>query len=163
MSEDTQPSVVLREVREDDLDIFFEQQLDPEATYMAAFTAKDPADRDAFNAHWFKILGDKSITIQTILYQGQVAGYILSHAWFGDPEVSYWLGKEFWGVGIATRALATFLETLDKRPLYARVAQDNVASIRVLEKCGFRITGKDKGFAIARGQEIEEYILTLLG
>jgi RimJ/RimL family protein N-acetyltransferase len=163
MSEDTQPSVVLHDVREDDLDIFFEQQLDPEATYMAAFTAKDPADRDAFNAHWSKILGDKSITIQTILYQGQVAGYILTHAWFGDPEVSYWLGKEFWGVGIATRALATFLETLDKRPLYARVAKDNAASIRVLEKCGFRITGEDKGFAIARGQEIEEYILTLLG
>jgi RimJ/RimL family protein N-acetyltransferase len=163
MSEDTQPSVLLRDVREDDLDVFFEQQLDPEATYMAAFTAKDPADRDAFNAHWSKILGDKSITIQTILYQGQVAGYILTHAWFGDPEVSYWLGKEFWGVGIATRALATFLETLDKRPLYARVAQDNVASIRVLEKCGFRITSEDKGFAIARGQEIEEYILTLFG
>jgi RimJ/RimL family protein N-acetyltransferase len=90
---------VLRDVREDDLDIFFEQQLDPEATYMAAFTAKDPADREAFNAHWSKILGDESITIQTILYRGQVAGHILSHAWFGDPEVSYWLGKEFWGVG----------------------------------------------------------------
>jgi RimJ/RimL family protein N-acetyltransferase len=47
------------------------------------------------------------------------------------------------------------------RPIYARVAKDNVASLRVLEKCGFTITGQAKGFANARGEEIEEWILEL--
>ena len=85
----------LREVRKSDLPIFFEQQQDPSAVYMAAFTAKDPADRQAFEAHWDKIMSDEGITIRTILFEGQEAGHILSHAGFGELEVRYWLGKEF--------------------------------------------------------------------
>jgi len=153
--------VHLREVRESDLPVFFEQQLDPTANYMAAFTVKDPADRQAFTAHWSKILGDEGITIMTILFEGDVAGSILSHGWFGEPEVSYWLGKEYWGKGIATEALAAFMGHIKTRPLYARAAKDNVASIRVLEKRGFTISGYDRGFANARGEEIEEVILKL--
>ena len=154
-------SVRLREVIENDLPTFFEQQLDEEANYMAAFTRKDPADRGAFMAHWVKILADEGITIRSILFEGQLAGSVLSHAWFGEPEVSYWLGKEFWGKGIATQALALFLGEAKERPLYARTAKDNIASLRVLEKCGFKISGEDQGFANARGEEVEEYILTL--
>ena len=48
-----------------------------------------------------------------------------------------------------------------RRPIYGRAAKDNVASIRVMENCGFRISGYDKGFANARGEEIEEAILEL--
>jgi len=153
--------IQLRNVIEDDLPIFFEQQIDPEANYMAAFTAKDPADREAFSTHWQKILADESITIQTILFAGNVAGYIAQFEQFGQPEVSYWLGKEYWGQGIATRAVALFLDHISIRPLYARVAKDNIGSIRVLEKCGFKFAGEDKGFANARGQETEEFILKL--
>jgi len=149
----------LRDVHPDDLEIFFQQQLDPDANYMAAFTSKDPTDHAAYTAHWDKILADKTILIKTILYDGQVAGSVLSYSWSGDPEVSYWLGKEFWGKGLATWALSEFLEYEKSRPLYARVAKDNLASLRVLQKCGFEITGEDKGFANARGQEVEEYLL----
>jgi RimJ/RimL family protein N-acetyltransferase len=154
-------TVQLREVQESDMPIFFDQQLDPTANYMAAFTVKDPADRQAFDAHWEKILGDEGITIVTILFEDQVAGSILSHGWFGEPEVSYWLGKEFWGKGIATEALRLFLEHMKKRPLYARVAKDNAASIRVLVKCGFVISGYERGFANARGEEIDEVVFVL--
>jgi RimJ/RimL family protein N-acetyltransferase len=154
-------SVRLRDVIEGDLPTFFEQQLDEEANYMAAFTRKDPADREAFMAHWNKILGDETITIRSILFNGHLAGSILTHAWFGEPEISYWLGKEFWGKGIATRALAAFLEEVTERPLYARTAKDNRASLRVLEKYGFTISGEDKGFANARVEEVEEFILVL--
>jgi uncharacterized protein YbjT (DUF2867 family) len=80
----------------------------------------------------------------------------------GRTEVSYWLGKEYWGKGIATRALSGFLAHVNaKRPIYARAASDNVASLRVLEKCGFTITGQDRGFANARGQEVSEFLLSL--
>ena len=142
---------ILRDVIEEDLSIFFQQQLDQEANYMAAFTRKNPADRDAFMAHWKKILADQAIKIKTILIDGHVAGHVLSHQWFGEPEVSYWIGKEFWGKGVATGALSKFLGHVKTRPLYSRVAKDNIASIRVLEKCGFTICGEDKGVSNARG------------
>lgn len=158
-------SVTLRDVTAADLPILFEHQLDPDANRMAAFTGKDPSDRAAFMAHWTRILDDENITTQTILLDGQVAGSILTYEdeALDGPEVSYWIGKPYWGKGIATAALTAFLAHVTQRPLYARVAKDNVASIRVLQKCAFTISGEDKGFANARGEEIEEFILTLEG
>jgi RimJ/RimL family protein N-acetyltransferase len=153
----------LRDVIEDDLPVFFEQQLDADANYMAAFTAKNPADRDAFTAHWNKNLGDDTTTNKTILFAGRVVGHIASFERLGKPEVSYWIGKEYWGKGLATRALAEFLSQMKERPVYARAAKDNIASLRVLEKCGFEISGQDKGYSNARGREVEEFILELRG
>jgi RimJ/RimL family protein N-acetyltransferase len=153
--------VRLRDTTEDDLPIFFEQQLDSDANYMAAFTAKDPTDKDAFTTHWAKILGDHTKINKTILFNGRVAGYVACFEQFGELEVSYWIGKEYWGRGLATKALSDFLGYVKVRPLYARVAKDNIASIRVLEKCGFTISGEDKGFSNARGEEVEEFILKL--
>jgi RimJ/RimL family protein N-acetyltransferase len=153
--------VELREVTADDLPIFFDQQLDQEANWSAAFTAKDPADRDAFSAHWSRIMGDPSVTLRTVLYNESVAGYVAKFQRFGEPEVSYWFGREFWGKGIATWALTDFLIETTTRPLYARAAVDNLASIRVLEKCGFNIFGHDQAFSHARGSKVREVILRL--
>jgi len=154
--------LLLRDVISEDLPIFYEQQLDPEANFMAAFTAKDPTNRDAFMAHWHKILADETTINKTIIFNKQVAGSVASYEDEGRPEVTYWLGKEYWGKGIATWALQEFLAHTNKtRPIFARVAKDNLGSRRVLEKCGFKIIGKDKGYANARGQEIEELLLVL--
>jgi RimJ/RimL family protein N-acetyltransferase len=155
--------VQLRDMIESDLSIFFEQQLDPDANYMAAFTARDPTDRNAFMAHWARILGDETKTKRTILFNGQVAGSVSSYQdeEFGKPEVTYWIGKQYWGKGVATRALAEFLGQVQVRPMYARVVKDNIGSLRVLQKCGFTICGEGKGFAFARGEEVEEFILRL--
>src|SRR5437773_1828052 len=98
--------VVLRDVIASDLPIFFEQQLDPDATQMAAFPARE---HDTFMAHWQQILGDETVVAQTILYDGQVAGNVVCWQQHGNHEVGYWLGKPYWGKGIATRALAQFL------------------------------------------------------
>ncbi|BAC91403.1 GNAT family N-acetyltransferase [Gloeobacter violaceus] len=151
----------LRDTTEDDLPIFFEQQLDPDANYMAAFTSGDPTDRDHFMARWTRIFEDDAIATQTILCDGHVAGYVASFEQFGKPSISYWLGKEYWGKGFATKAVLGFVGHINTRPLYARAAKDNIASIRVLEKCGFTICGEDKGFANARGEQVEEFIMRL--
>lgn len=153
--------VLLRDVEESDLPAFFEHQLDSAANHMAAFTAEDPAIKDAFTAHWNRILADAAITKKSILLDGQVAGHVVSFERFGQPEVSYWIGRQYWGQGLATRAVLMFLKEFGQRPLYARAAKDNIASIRVLEKCAFEIAGEDKGFANARGREIEEFIMVL--
>lgn len=151
--------LTLRDVVDADLPIFFEQQREPEGVAMAAFTAKDPADRSAFETHWSKNRADRSIVMKTIVADGRIAGHVAA---FGPPserEVTYWLGREFWGRGLASRALAAFLLLVEERPLHARVAKDNLASLRVLQKCGFSIVGEDRGFANARGTETDEFIL----
>ncbi len=155
--------ILLREVAEADLPIFFEHQRDPAANYMAAFTGRDPTDKDAFAAHWKRILRDETVTVKTIVFEGHVVGSVAKFVdkEFGKPEVTYWIGKEYWGMGLATNALSKFLTEIQVRPIYGRAAKDNVASIRVMEKCGFTISGYSKGFANARGKEIEEVILEL--
>lgn len=126
---------------------------------MAAFTSKDPSDRAAFDAHWQRIMADKQVTNRTILVDGRVAGHVASFVMFGDLEVTYWIDRAYWGQGIATRALAEFLENVQKkRPIFGRAAKDNLGSRRVLEKCGFKYIGEEKGFANARGREILEVI-----
>lgn len=154
-------TVTLREIRDTDLEVFYTHQLEKEAVHMAAFTKEDPSDRQQFDDHWQKIRGDENIILRTILVNGEVAGHIAQFEMFGEPEVSYWIGQDFWGKGVATQALRQFLEIVPIRPLFARAASDNVGSMRVLEKCGFSKTGTDKGFANARGKEIEETIYQL--
>jgi RimJ/RimL family protein N-acetyltransferase len=154
--------LLLRDLQDTDLPIFFTHQLDPAARHMAAFTAKDPNDHPAFLAHWTRIRTDPTVTIKTILIDNAVAGHILSYQDEGHPEVTYWLGREYWGRGIATRALTEFLaHTQRTRPIFARAAKDNTASLRVLQKCGFTRLSESKGFANARRQEIEEWLLVL--
>ncbi len=132
--------VRLRDVVEADLPILFEHQQDPEAVRMAAFPSRD---WEAFLAHWrTKVLGDATVAKKTILFDGRVAGNIGSFERDGKPLVGYWIGREFWGQGVATSALAQFLETVRARPLYAHVAKHNAGSLRVLEKCGFRASAE---------------------
>lgn len=140
--------VHLRDVIASDLPIFYEQQLDPDATRMAAFPSRD---REAFMAHWAKSMGNENVNLKTILFDEQVAGNIVSWQQGAEREVGYWLGKQYWGKGIATRALAEFLNHVTQRPLYAHVAKHNIASIRVLEKCGFT----------RYGESDEEFVLKL--
>lgn len=151
----------LRPVTPADLDVHFAFGSDPAAVQMAAFTSKDPSDRAAFDAHWKRLLGDATVATRAIVHDGRVVGSIASFVLDGEREVTYWIGREHWGRGLATKALASFLAEERTRPLFGRAAKDNVGSIRVLEKCGFRICGEGKWFANARGGEIDEVVLRL--
>lgn len=151
-------SAILRDVVESDLDAFYDQQRDPEATHMAVFPARD---RAAFDAHWRKVLARKSVTRKTIVYEGEVAGNVLCWEQDGRRLVGYWLGREFWGKGLATAALAEFLDEVTARPLHAWVATSNVASVRVLEKCGFVVAETRVELDERLGVEIEEFLFEL--
>ena len=151
-------TTLLRDVTESDLPILFEQQLDPEATAMAAFPSRD---HDAFMAHWKKIMAYENNLIKAISYAGEVAGYILSWEMEGEREVGYWLGKTYWGKGIATQALTEYISIVKTRPLMAHVVRHNIGSRRVLEKCGFTVIGEDK-YTNPAGVEVEEFVLKLV-
>jgi RimJ/RimL family protein N-acetyltransferase len=146
--------VCLREVLEEDLELFFENQLDPDALCMTGFPSRD---RDAHMAHWHRILADPSVTAATVLFDGEVAGDIVSWDNDGERELGYWIGRSFWGRGIATSALKEFLEQCDGPPLRAHVTKRNAGSLRVLEKCGFVIVGE------GRFGGVDEVVLFLAG
>jgi RimJ/RimL family protein N-acetyltransferase len=126
---------------------------------MAAFLGKDPKNKVVFDAHWDKILHSSQNIARTIVAEGQVAGHIACYPGGENLEVTYWLGREFWGRGLATQALNRMLQLVVDRPIFARAAADNIGSIRVLQKRGFKISGKNKDFANGRGEDTEEYIL----
>ncbi|MFF3952657.1 GNAT family N-acetyltransferase [Streptomyces sp. NPDC001890] len=155
--------VALREVRADDLPLFFAFMSDPESVRTAAFTSEDPTDRHAFDAHWQRILADGSIVMRTVLADGTVIGNAGVYGPPGDRQVTYWIDRALWGRGLATAALSALLDAVPERPLHARAAADNAGSRRVLEKCGFTVTGRDHGYAHARGEETDELLFTLRG
>lgn len=148
--------VLLRDVADSDVPIFFEQQRDPIARQMVGHPTEGADDPVAFAAKWARILADGASVKKTALLHGQVVGNVLSFVapWSGQREVGYWIGREHWGKGVATAALAQFLELDPERPLFARTARHNIASIRVLTRCGFQI--------VADGQDpADEVVLQL--
>jgi RimJ/RimL family protein N-acetyltransferase len=149
---------MIRDAVEADIPIFFEHQRDPEAMDMAKMPARD---EEAFTAHWQKILANDELTKKTILFQGEIAGNVLAFDRNGKRLVGYWIGREFWGKGLATSALAELLAEETARPLHAYVATSNVGSMRVLEKCGFTLVGRETEFDEALHQEIEEALYVL--
>ena len=161
MTPDPASGVTIRRVDIEDLDVFFSHETDPGAIRMAAFTSKDPKDRSAFDAQWQRILADASVTVCTIVVDGDVAGNVGSYDSDLRREVTYWIGRPFWGSGSATEALRQFLKIDEHRPIYARVATDNQRSIGVLENNGFITTRTDEGFAHDRGEVVSEYVMAL--
>ncbi|MEU8840418.1 GNAT family N-acetyltransferase [Streptomyces roseus] len=155
--------VSLRPVHPGDLPVFFRHMSDPESNRMAAFTAEDPTDRARFDAHWEGILASPDVVTRTVLADGVVVGHAAVYGEPGRREVTYFIDRGHWGRGIATAALRGLLAEVSERPLLARTAADNTGSVRVLEKCGFKVVGRDRGFANARGAEIDELVLRLDG
>jgi RimJ/RimL family protein N-acetyltransferase len=148
--------ISLRDVKVDDLQILFEQERDPVANLMAAYPSKD---EESFMSVWKNKIRDKNgPIIKAITCDQGLAGSI--ECWEKDGKwlVGYWIGRDYWGKGIGTAALRQFLMHLEMRPLYAYVGNHNKASIRVLEKCGFTISGHGTFFSEVHGHDIKETI-----
>ncbi|WP_262691859.1 GNAT family N-acetyltransferase [Kordiimonas aestuarii] len=132
--------------------------VDDDALYQAGGGARD----ESAGAMQKRIEGyiDKGALFNVIQYEGAVAGYLGAYARDGKWEVSYWLGPDFRGKGLAERALSAWL--MDAPPfeggLYARVAKDHAASVRVLEKCEFERMGEDTYHSPHRGEDVGEWI-----
>ncbi len=131
--------VRLRDVEDADLPLFFAWQREPESV---ALSGVPPRERDAFDEHWERIRRDPATVVRTVLADGEPVGNVLAFEESGRRVVGYRIAREHWGRGIATGALAAFVDELVERPLWATVAPGNAASVRVLEKCGFALEGE---------------------
>ncbi|MFE2325619.1 GNAT family N-acetyltransferase [Streptomyces sp. NPDC059385] len=152
--------IELRETRDGDLDVFWEQLTDPGLRYAPGWAGAF-YDREHFDAHWAGIRHDPSVTLRTVVADGAVVGYA---AVFGQPgarQVTYVIGVEHRGRGIARRAVAELVRLEVTRPLYAGAIADDAAAVRVLRTCGFTITGRTREFARSRGEEVDVLLLTL--
>ncbi|WP_267283985.1 GNAT family N-acetyltransferase [Amycolatopsis keratiniphila] len=153
--------MALRPVEDRDLDTLYELMRDPESVKMAAFIARDPDDREAFDRHIARLRTFPDLTLRAVTGDGRFLGTIGSFFVEGDAEITYWIDRAVWGRGVASRALALFLDVVEVRPLYARAASDNLGSLRVLRKAGFRVIGTEVAYASARDDEIEDTVLCL--
>lgn len=148
----------LREIASSDLATLFRFESDEEANRMAAMR---PRSRAEFDSHWNSVLEDPGIAVKAIVVGDELVGKISCFRADGIDFVGYWIGRQFWGMGIATRATSVFLDQVSIRPLHARVAISNPASIRVLTKNGFRIVRYQHSPASDRYLECEEALLEL--
>lgn len=144
--------VKLRVVREGDVPVFFRH-------YRQLITGGD--GEAVFCGRWHRMLEDPRFLIRTIVLDNQVAGYVAQFPQCETPSISYWLDERSWGRGVATAALQSFLELVFERPLHARAATDNIASHRVLQKCGFDKVGSGRYFSELHGDEVGEIVFAL--
>ena len=80
-------------------------------------------------------------------------------------ELGYWVAKDFWGRGIATEAATGLLQharqTLPDANFISHCMKDNLASARVLEKLGFRVTGEVEIESLSLGTSMPCFELEL--
>jgi RimJ/RimL family protein N-acetyltransferase len=144
------PVIALRPVADADLDALFDQMRDPESVWMAAFTPADPDDRTAFDAHMARVRSSPDVTLRAVTCDGQLVGSVATFILDGETDVTYWIDRSAWGHGIASQALQLITDLVPTGPLHARAASDNLASVRVLQKSGFKIIGTEISFAPGR-------------
>ncbi|MGN6326906.1 GNAT family N-acetyltransferase [Pseudolysinimonas sp.] len=153
--------VRLRDLRPEDSEPLFALEADPRVAAMAAFGA--PRTRETWPAHWALITTVPENRTWIVEADGAFAGMVCCYPMDGVLQIGYSVAPERWGRGIATAAVRALLAEVAERPLGGRVAEDNAASRRVLEKAGFRLTGREVTFAAARGEDVTELVLTLAG
>ncbi len=154
----SQHGVRLRKLTRKDLPQIYAFEQELEGHQMAVVIPRSP---EAFESNWTNILQDETVTALGIVFNERLAGHISCFQHNSQNTVGYWIGREYWGQGIATRALQLFLDMVPIRPLYAHVATSNAASVRVLEKCGFNVIRHEWSEATERFPECEETILEL--
>ena len=148
--------VSLRALTEDDLPTIFVFNSDPVGAEMVGMPVRD---EETFYANRARNMANPANQMFAILVGDEVVGDLLS--WpdeEGHRRVGYWLGRQYWGRGIATAALTAFLAEQTERPLYADVSTANPGSLRVLQKCGFRMLAEDEP---GHGHVPEEFFLRL--
>lgn len=152
-------SVQLRQVLAGDIALFFEHHLELRPLPAGASVADLESRKATFVGRWDQMLSDERVLARTIVWKGAVAGYVAHLMQRDKPAISCWLGRDYWGKGVATQAVRDFLDLIEERPVYARVSYDNLAAMQVLRKTGFEIVGHDSFFSESHGYEIDEIIL----
>jgi RimJ/RimL family protein N-acetyltransferase len=151
-------ATVLRPLAEDDLDRLFVWENDDRAVKMAAFTRADSSDRRSFDAHYHRIRDNPDCTVCAIDDGGVLVEMVGSFPSEVGREVTFWIDPGQWGRGLASAALRSFLDVESTRPLFARVAEHNAGSAKVLRRAGFVQVDAERSWAEGLGREVGETV-----
>ena len=113
-----------------------------------------------------EVVPASSGAIHAIEVEGEVAGGIGiepgSDVYRIAGELGYWLTPPRWGQGIMQRVVRHYVTAmapvLGVRRVFARVYEGNLASMRVLEQCGFEREGIERGALIKHGQVLDAHL-----
>ena len=99
--------------------------------------------------------------VYPVLLEGRCIGYVQACRTQTGVEVGYHIAAEHTGKGYATEAVTAFLPVImNERHLSCVdgiVMEENAASIRVLEKCGFGLLFQGEGLYQGQKQSIRHY------
>lgn len=157
------PEIRLRRTTAADVARLHAFELDEAANELAG---TKPRDWATFKARWAEILADPDghatgVTPRVIVLDDLVVGAVNIAPQDGADAIGYWIAREHWGRGIATRAVALMLCEFTRRPVYATAAGHNQPSVRVLQKNGFEIVSRRLTPETARTVERETVLLVL--
>jgi [ribosomal protein S5]-alanine N-acetyltransferase len=116
---------------------------------------------------WIQIQSErKPVEHFCIEYQGKVAGSIgvlpKDDVYRKTTEIGYFVGETFWGKGIATKAVASMVEYIEKQfdvvRIFAEVFEHNKASMSVLRKNGFYLESIRKRSVIKDGVIMDDHV-----
>lgn len=152
----------LRALKKRDADAVFAMMREPEGVRMAAFTTEDPDDRTSFDEWMSRHRASPDVEMYVITEDGDFVGTAGAFTIDSDREVTYWVRRAQWGRGIATEALRILVSREPVRPLFARAAAANLASIAVLTKVGFTEVSRDTAYAPGVAADVEEIVFVLV-
>lgn len=82
-----------------------------------------------------------------------------------NAEIGYWLGEAYWGKGIIAKAIPQIIDygykNMDIVRIFARIFGTNIASQKVVEKCGFILEGKYEKTIFKNGEYLDELIYAI--
>ena len=163
--------VYLRILRPDDAGAWFEYLSDPTAIELTSYDIRSIDEVRAMIAGYTTTRNAGAPARWAIAARGTDAlvGTCGFHSWVPRDrraEIGYDLAPALWGRGIASDAVAatvaSALATTDLNRVDAFVMTENVASQRVLEKCGFTREGRLARYRNCRGTFRDFYIYGLV-
>ncbi len=160
--------ILLRQIAGHDLDALVKNLNDEKV--IRYLSSRVPFPYTQKDADWFIQTGSKNGIYRAITYNGALAGVISvspgEHEHARTAKMGYWLGRKFWGKGVATQAVCEMTKdvfsTSDIVRLSAPVYAPNKASMRVLEKNGYELDGILKKGAYKNGVFLDEHVYSLV-
>lgn len=160
--------ITLRDYKNADIDAIHLLLNNYEVSRFLSSRIPFPYTRD--DAVWWVETGSKNEITRVIEFNRQLAGIIGvargPHENYRCGEIGYWLGQPFWGKGLATLAVSRMTELIfndtDIVRLFAPIYGPNKASMRVAEKCGYKLEGIAEKAIFKDGRFYDEYIYARL-
>ena len=162
---------LLRALRPGDAPSWYAYLSDPKVTAQTSYDIRSVEEVAGMIEHYISGYSQRSSSRWALARKHSdillgTCGYYWWDARHSVAELGYDLSRDLWGQGLMTRAVETVVswgfEHLELNRIQATVMVGNVASARVLEKCGFHREGTLRKYKMCRGQPRDFHVFSCL-